>query len=126
MKLTGTEIENVFEALQELKNIKFNVSTGYKIANLLKEIQPKYLEILNKRDELVQKYGDKDESGKVILDKENKAHIAPEFSEEVQKELNKIYDNVYNVEIKYIQIDELEETKLSLKQISDLLPVLDK
>lgn len=126
MKLTGAEIENIFEVLQELQNIKFNITTGYKIANLIKEIQPKYIEILDKKDELIKEYGDKDETGKVILDKENKAHISVEFSEEVQKKLSQIYDNIYTIDCKYIKVDELEETKLSLKQISNLMPILDK
>lgn len=125
MKLTGAEIENVFEALQNLNDTKFNISTGYKIANLLKEIQPKYIEIVNGREELIQKYGDRNEQGEIILEN-NQAHISSEFSEEAQNKLNEIYNKIYDIEGKYIQIDELEETKLSLKQISKLMPILEK
>jgi hypothetical protein len=126
MKLSGSEIENIFETLQSLKDVKFDIQTGYDVANLIKEMQPKYRDILNKKDVLIKQYGDKDEEGKIKLDAENKAHIAPEFANEVQKQLNEIYDEIYNLDSKYLQTSKLEGIELTLKQITNLMPILDK
>lgn len=126
MKLTGSEIENVFEGLQALQDYKFDISTGCIIADLMKEIRPKYIEIITGKDNIIKEYGDKNEEGKVILDDENKAHIAPEFTEEVQKKLSDLYDKVYSIDCKYLQVEKLDKVELPLKQITNLMPILDK
>lgn len=125
MKLTGIEIENVFEGLQTLQNYKFDINTGCSIAKLINQLQPKYLILMNKKDEMIKKYGKKDDKGKVILNEKNMAQIQTEYIEIVQEELKKVYEAVYDIDARYLKMEDLKGTELPLKQISNLLPILE-
>ena len=126
MKLTGIELENAFNALKTLQEEKFDIATGNTIAILSQEIAKLYKELYKKREAIIQEYADKDENGQVILSVNNTAHIPPEKTNEAQEKLNTIYDEIYTVEGKYLQIDKLGDIKLTLKQIQGLKPLLDQ
>ena len=125
MKLTGTEVENVFMALQSLQDEKFDIITGSTIADLITKMQTAYVEINQKREEVIHQYADKDENDKVILDDKQRAHIKTDFVEEAQNKLNEIYEKIYEIDAKYLSTEKLKNTTLTLKQITNLKPILD-
>ena len=41
------------------------------------------------------------------------------------EELKKVYEAVYDIDARYLKMEDLKGTELPLKQISNLLPILE-
>ena len=95
IKVTIEEILNATPALQILKEQNFDGMTAFKIARMLREVNKEIELFEQSRNELIEKFCIRDESGKII---ENNGEI----------KIDSKYINTFNNEIRKMLNNEIE------------------
>lgn len=126
MTVTLNTIMNSTEVLQQLLNINFPARTAYKIARLLAEIE-KEQEIVHKtRTQLIDKYGQKDENGKFILNEEKNIQLKPDCVEKFNQELMELLETNIELTSPYLKLEELEIANFTPQQMYMLMPYIQE
>ena len=126
MTVTLNTIMGSTEVLQQLLNINFPARTAYKIARLLAEIE-KEQEIVHKtRTQLIDKYGQKDESGKFILNEEKNIQLKPDCVEKFNQELMELLETNIELTSPYLTLEELEIANFTPQQMYMLMPYIQE
>lgn len=126
MTVTLNTIMSSTEVLQQLLNINFPARTAYKIARLLAEIE-KEQEIVHKtRTQLIDKYGQKDESGKFILNEEKNIQLKPDCVEKFNQELMELLETNIELTSPYLKLEELEIANFTPQQMYMLMPYIQE
>lgn len=126
MTVTLNTIMGSTEVLQQLLNINFPARTAYKIARLLAEIE-KEQEIVHKtRTQLIDKYGQKDESGKFILNEEKNIQLKPDCVEKFNQELMELLETNVELTSPYLTLEELEIANFTPQQMYMLMPYIQE
>ena len=126
MTVTLNTIMGSTEVLQQLLNINFPARTAYKIARLLAEIE-KEQEIVHKtRTQLIDKYGQKDESGKFILNEEKNIQLKPDCVEKFNQELMELLETNIELTSPYLTLEELEMANFTPQQMYMLMPYIQE
>lgn len=126
MTVTLNTIMGSTEVLQQLLNINFPARTAYKIARLLAEIE-KEQEIVHKtRTQLINKYGQKDESGKFILNEEKNIQLKPDCVEKFNQELMELLETNIELTSPYLKLEELEIANFTPQQMYMLMPYIQE
>lgn len=126
MTVTLNTIMGSTEVLQQLLNINFPARTAYKIARLLAEIE-KEQEIVHKtRTQLIDKYGQKDESGKFILNEEKNIQLKPDCVEKFNQELMELLETNIELTSPYLKLEELEIANFTPQQMYMLMPYIQE
>lgn len=98
-------------ALSELMTRKYKSSVSYSLYKVKSEIESDYRYFSERESELVEKYGKKDNFGKIALDENGKFEfISPEAKEAFDKERAELFDTEINeiTPIKCSLPDEIE------------------
>lgn len=126
MTVTLNTIMGSTEVLQQLLNINFPARTAYKIARLLAEIE-KEQEIVHKtRTQLIDKYGQKDESGKFILNEEKNIQLKSDCVEKFNQELMELLETNIELTSPYLKLEELEIANFTPQQMYMLMPYIQE
>ena len=126
MTVTLNTIMGSTEVLQQLLNINFPARTAYKIARLLAEIE-KEQEIVHKtRTQLIDKYGQKDENGKFILNEEKNIQLKPDCVEKFNQELMELLETNIELTSPYLTLEELEIANFTPQQMYMLMPYIQE
>jgi len=126
MTVTLNTIMGSTEVLQQLLNINFPARTAYKIARLLAEIE-KEQEIVHKtRTQLIDKYGQKDENGKFILNEEKNIQLKPDCVEKFNQELMELLETNIELTSPYLKLEELEIANFTPQQMYMLMPYIQE
>lgn len=126
MTVTLNTIMSSTEVLQQLLNINFPARTAYKIARLLAEIE-KEQEIVHKtRTQLIDKYGQKDENGKFILNEEKNIQLKPDCVEKFNQELMELLETNIELTSPYLKLEELEIANFTPQQMYMLMPYIQE
>ena len=96
IKITLNDILNSQQALQEIVGMNMRAKTAFKMARIIRAIESE-LENFNKaRQSLLNKYGEKDDNGQLITNKDGNYIISPD----------KI--DIYNGEIQELLVTTIE------------------
>lgn len=105
-------------------NEKVSAQLAYKFAKFIKATQDEIDFYVKKCNEIIQKYGDRDDDGKLITNDES-VKIKEEYIEECNQAMNELY----NVEIEQkcdftFTIRDLREINMSTTEMKSLLPFI--
>ena len=115
-KITLAELINMKPAIQKLVVKELPAKLSYRLAKLVRLLEPEYVSYEETRRKLVEKYGDKTEDGNITV---------PQDKLEVfMNELNGVLKE--EVEFSYIpfSIDEIEKVELSVQDIVSIEKLL--
>ena len=85
-----SEIQKLQEELNGLRNKKLPVKLSFVLSRNLKKIDDVVTDLEEKRTELIEKYGDHDEQGQLVINDEGNVKI--ENTKDFLSELMEIYD----------------------------------
>lgn len=117
MKLTNGTIYNATKALQKLKETPLPIKTSYKISKNAKTLLQKTSFIEEQRVSLVKKYGVESEEGMISVTPENAEMFAEEYNELMAIE--------EEVDIQMVDIDELNDVKLTSNELETISFLID-
>ena len=122
MKFEVKDLANVWKALNKLAEKDFSLNTAITIADNIKSMKTS-IEVLEKKEkELVNKYGEKDEKGELIIGENGSVKIIDIVG--FQREHDELFDDEIEIELKPISKDDLAKTTLSANDINALRVII--
>lgn len=126
--MKAKEINGVCNSLRSLKSKKIPANLALIIGRNLRELETAEKDINAQRDDLIERYADKDEDGKVIIT-DNKVHIKDikEFTDEE----NSLYETDLNINLEKISMSDVERCEnppfdaLSMEEVMALECMLE-
>lgn len=121
-----SEVMMIGQLRSKIANKKMPIKTTYKFTRLFKEIEEQVEFFNNTIQDLIEEYGQKDENNKFILTEDkNGVKIKEDKYEECMNKINEL--NNLEINLNYIpsfSIDELENSELSMEELSLLMPFI--
>ena len=113
--LTNLEIYTTAQALMEsiTTDINLPVKVGFYIQKNMKKMTELAQEIEKSRMEIFDKYGEKDEEN-------NQYKFDKSVQEQVQKELNDLFDLTQDVKTNMLELDWFDDIDLNANQIAEI------
>ena len=109
MKLTlsNERIVNTINTLGELNNAKLPVKVAYAITKNINKINTELKAYNEEKTKLINKYGEKDEEGKLKVDENGIIHLKEEFIEDYNRDIKELLSIENEIDIHMIQLDDL-------------------
>ena len=125
MKLTMTEGLQFVELYNKVKDTSLPIKVAFTLNKIYKEMENDINFYNEKLGEIIQKYGQKDDSGNPVFSSDGTMiEIVPELREEClekQKEINSLEIEVPDYSI---NIDDLEKINLTVSELNLLMPFI--
>lgn len=125
MKLTMTEGLQFVELYNKIKDTSLPIKVAFTLNKIYKEMENDINFYNEKLGEIIQKYGQKDDSGNPVFSSDGTMiEIIPELREEClekQKEINSLEIEVPDYSI---NIDDLEKINLTVSELNPLMPFI--
>ncbi|WP_411168616.1 hypothetical protein ACH36K_16105 [Clostridium sp. MB05] len=107
MKLSNEKLVNSIEVLSKLINMDLNIKASYMIARNISIIEKEVYIYNTEREKLINKYGIKDEDGKLKLNENNTIQLNPESIEDWNRDIKELFDLEINVNTEEIDREDL-------------------
>ena len=120
-----SKIEILYTTLAELSNKEMPIKISYRIAKILDALGGEYDFYRKKIQNILQKYGEKDDEGQLII-KDNQVPFIKEYADAATKELEELQNIDINLPDVKINISELEDIKLTPLQVNALKPFIEE
>lgn len=117
------EVLQIVPILQDLSQKSFSGSISFKIARLIRELD-KELILMNKaKQELIEKYGKRDENGSLIITEEGQVKV--DKPEECNEELQKLLDTIVEINANKLSIEIFDSIQISPMQANILEMIIE-
>ena len=124
MKITISQLISTLNIEKELLPQKLPIRTAYNLSKIFARAREE-LEFYQERfKEIVIQYGEKDENGNLIFLENENVSIPKDKMEKCQKEITDLQNLELEIPDYSISLDSLEAIKISLDEISVLLPFI--
>jgi hypothetical protein len=112
MKIKNEVLVNSVQVLRKLNNAELPVKVSYKLAKNIKSIEKELNIYEEEKQKLINKYGEKDEEGKLKTKEDGSINITD--TENWNKDIKELLDIEAEINIEKINIDELAKSDLKL------------
>lgn len=123
MEVTLRNILDAERLLSAISNERLRSKATYQIARILREIRNEIDLFNEKRMELIDKYGEHDETGNLIIEEGN-YKIKPENGEAMNNEYVELLDTKLTLNANPIQLALLDDNELKLFTPNDMIKLL--
>jgi len=123
MEVTLRNILDAERLLSAISNERLRSKATYQIARILREIRNEIDLFNEKRMELIDKYGEHDETGNLIIEEGN-YKIKPENGEAMNNEYVELLDTKLTLNANPIQLTLLDDNELKLFTPNDMIKLL--
>jgi hypothetical protein len=127
IKIYLGELDTILMSLKSFINKEIPIKTTYTLSKLLRNLESEYKILIERRNDFINKYAERDDKGKIVLSDYNESgdkqvKIKEGLTEECYKKLDELYSIEVEIDFEPINIELLGDINISLK---DLL-VLDR
>ncbi|MDU2672650.1 MAG: DUF1617 family protein [Clostridium sp.] len=122
MILTNREMVTFLNSVGIIKEMVLPVKASYAVSKNIKKIEKEIEAYNEERAKLLDKYGEKDEDGNLVVSEEQNIKIVPENVEKWNKDLSELLDIEVEVDIHKLKFSVLEEsgTVMSISGIQSI------
>ena len=118
IKVTLDVIINSQGPLQTLMAAQLPIAISYRLSRAMRQINEELKEFYATHKVLVEKYGEHDDEGKLIIDKENSSiPIQSEYQQLFQEEMSRLLAVEIHIDIEPINILELTNVNISAQEL---------
>ena len=114
MKLSNERILNDAQALGAITNKELPVRVSYAIAKNINKIESELKVYDSQKQKLIDRYSEKGEDGKTLIDAENKIKIQDEYLEDWNRDIKELLAIENEVGIHKFNISELENSNCAM------------
>ena len=118
--MTVQQMIDSVSALRDINEKKMPAKTAYQFARIIREIERELKNFQEARNKLIERYGKKDESGKLIEDKDGNIEIFPDKQEAFKKEADELMLSKIHVNCEQIELKDITENEFSPGEIGNL------
>lgn len=127
ISLKLNEVVNIAQHMNTLMNQNFSGATAFKIARIVRELSKEVETFDKERAKLVEKYGERDENGQVILDANGTVKVIPSMTQDCNKEFDELMEQEVQINASKLPSEVIEEmgaispnTMLALEPIFEI------
>ena len=114
LNLSNERIVNTINVLGELNNAKLPVKVAYAITKNINKINSELKAYNEEKTKLINKYGEKDEEGKLKVEENGIIHLKEEFIEDYNRDIKELLAIENEIDIHMIQLDDLLNSKYDI------------
>lgn len=114
LNLSNERIVNTINVLGELNNAKLPVKVAYAITKNINKINSELKAYNEEKAKLIDKYGEKDEKGKLKVDEKGNIPLKEEHMEEWNRDIAELLSIENEIDIHMIQLDDLLNSDYSI------------
>lgn len=118
MTIKRIDLINLFPIIEKIKNKIFNVYTQYNFLKLQEYINKEKEIYIKQQASLVEKFGQKNENGEVVIKEDGTVKIKKENVQECEKLLKDINELQIQIPDIYFSLDELQNLELTFSELS--------
>lgn len=100
------------------KSLKARVA--YKLARIIREIDNEFSLFQKSREQLISKYAEKDNEGKIIFNDEGNCVIEKDKIDLFNKEINELLETNVELNADYISLNDIENENFTIEQMNIL------
>ncbi len=121
IKVKIADIINGTEVLRKLSQADFKAKTAWQIARLLKSTEAEIQGFQEAREALVNKYGEKNENGELVVDEKKNYKFMPENLEAFVAEFNDLVESEVEINANKLKIEQILEAEKADFSPSDMV-----
>lgn len=119
--VTIQDLVKSVSVLNKIMEQPFHGSLAFKLSRIIREVRRELETYEEERKKILSAYGEKDESGNLVLDERGNVKIIPQFKEACQLEFDKLLKTQIVLNVDKIESNELDEFQITPKEMEDLL-----
>lgn len=119
------DLVNSTEALQKLSNTSLKARPAFTVSKMLKEAEKELANFNEVRMNLINKYGEKDEEGKLITDENDNCKITAEHINDFSNELQELVATTIEINANKLTLEDLGDADFTPSEIAALEPFVD-
>ena len=119
------DLVNSTEALQKLSNTSLKARPAFTVSKMLKEAEKELANFNEVRMNLINKYGEKDEDGKLITDENDNCKITAEHINDFSNELKELVATTIEINANKLTLEDLGNADFTPSEIAALEPFVD-
>lgn len=119
------DLVNSTEALQKLSNTSLKARPAFTVSKMLKEAEKELANFNEVRMNLINKYGEKDEEGKLITDENDNCKITAEHINDFSNELQELVATTIEINANKLTLEDLGNADFTPSEIAALEPFVD-
>lgn len=120
IEITVQEMIESVSVLREINDKKMPARTAYQFARIIREVEKELKNFQDARNKLIERFGKKDEAGKLIEDENGNIEIFPGKQEIFKKEADELMASKIHVNCEKIELEDILENEFSPAEINEL------
>lgn len=125
ISLKISELLNSTETLQKLSQKDFKAKLAWQIARILKAAEAEIQSFNETRTSLIKKYGEKDETGELVVDEKGNCKIGDTDLQEFNAQLTDLLNSDVEINANKIDIAQLENLDFTPSDMAILEPFVN-
>jgi len=113
------------ETLQKLSQKPLKAKAAFQVSRLLKEADKEAKEFNDTRIKLIDKYGEKDETGELKVDENGNCRVPPESINDFNAEMTELLNSEIEINANKLNINDLEEMEFTPSEMIALEPFVE-
>lgn len=113
------------EVLQKLAQKSLKAKVAFQVSRLLKEADKEVKEFNDTRIKLINKYGEKDETGELKVDETGNCRIPPESMTEFNNEMSELLNSEIEINANKLNFDDLGDVEFTPSEVIVLEPFVE-
>ena len=120
IEMTVQEMIDSVSILKTINDKKMPARTAYQFARIIREVEKELQSFQDTRSKLIERFGKKDETGKLIEDEEGNIEIFPEKQDQFKKEADELIKSKVHINCEQIELEDILENEFSPAEINEL------
>lgn len=120
IEMTVQQMLDSVSVLRDINEKKMPAKTAYQFARIIREIEKELKNFQETRSKLIERFGKKDESGKLIEDEKGNVEIFPEKKGAFKKEADELMMAQIHINCEQIMLKDILNNEFSPEEINNL------
>ena len=117
IKIKLNDIVNATETFNKIMQQSFKGSLAFKIARLARELDKEMQTFNTERQKIIQKYGEKDENGELIVDEKGLVKFNKTNLKEINEEFNSLLDTDLEINVDKLPMDSIDNFEITPQEM---------
>jgi len=120
IKIKLSDIVNATETFNKIMQQSFKGSLAFKIARLARELDKEMQTFNEERQKIIQKYGNKDENGELIIDENGNIKFDNADLIEINQEFNSLLETELEINADKLPMDSIDNFEITPKEMLNI------
>jgi len=117
IKVKLNDIVNATETFKKIMRQSFKGSLAFKIARLARELDKEMQTFNTERQKIIQKYGEKDENGELIVDEKGLINFDKTNLKEINEEFNSLLNTELEINADKLPMDSIDNFEITPQEM---------